>query len=362
MGDLLSTVAPPLPDMWIEFDGVPNRLNLRAWGVHLVVVAGPGVDISRRPDGVPDEARWVVAFAILGEWTKGDIVGQIADGGFLLDASGVLIGGDPPGERAIDLRLGGDDVLEARMADDHVAFYLQRVQELLYAALLAVSFCHCKNVDQTEVAPAEKASRAFRRRHGRPLTRYRVLDIEPMKGVLATEGQAESRGLGHALHICRGHFKTFTPEAPLFGRLTGTYWWADHVRGSADLGAVDKDYRLVIDEGTLGRPFEPVAEHHDLTSAPQNRGSDPDHAGWGLAAHNRTLNLPRRWNAVVTGHGDRNPMSRSTTSPGKPQTRSAWPRSSRLPRKTSCARCTPRSVKSSTTAIASTPATARCVS
>jgi len=35
MGDLLSSVAPPLRDLWVEFDRVPNRLNLGAWGVHL---------------------------------------------------------------------------------------------------------------------------------------------------------------------------------------------------------------------------------------------------------------------------------------------------------------------------------------
>lgn len=291
MGDLLSTVAPPLRDMWIEFEGVPNRLHLRSWGVHLSVADGPGIDIPLRPDWVPDEARWFVVFHILGEWTKNDIVGQIANGAVCLDAEGLLLGGDLPGQRGVRLELGGDEVLEERMRDEHVDFYKGRVQELLYAALLAVSFCHCKNVDQVEVEPDDKLSRAFRRRHGRPLTRYWVLDIEPMKRVLASDGEAAQHGLRHALHICRGHFKTFTPEAPLFGKLTGTYWWADHVRGAAELGEVDKDYRLLIDEGTLGRSFEALDEHPDLSAAPENRGSDPDHAGRGLAAHNRTVNL-----------------------------------------------------------------------
>ena len=38
-----------------------------------------------------------------------------------------------------------------------------RVYELLYTALLAMSFCHCKNVDRTEVKPAGEVSRAFQR-------------------------------------------------------------------------------------------------------------------------------------------------------------------------------------------------------
>jgi hypothetical protein len=291
MGDLLSTVAPPLRDMWIEFDGVGNRLNLRSWGVHLVVADGPGVEHPIRPDWVPDAARWVVVFHILGEWTKGDVVGQIASGAICLDADGILIHGEQPGLRSVHIALGGDAVLEQRMEDEHVAFYYSRAQELLYAALLAVSFCHCKNVDRNEVKPSEKLSRSFQRRHGRPLTRYWVLDIEPMKRVLAYDGQVHQHGLRHALHICRGHFKTYTAEAPLFGKVTGTYWWTDQVRGSADLGVVDKDYRLRIDQGTLGRAYEPVSEHSELQTAPENRGSNPDLAGRGLAGHNRTLNL-----------------------------------------------------------------------
>jgi hypothetical protein len=112
-----------------------------------------------------------------------------------------------------------------------------------------------------------------------------------MKRVLDYDGQAHQHGLRHALHICRGHFKTYTADAPLFGTVTGTYWWADQVHGSADLGVVDKDYRLRIDQGTLGRAYEPVAEHPEMQTAPENQGSDPDLAGRGLAGHSRTQNL-----------------------------------------------------------------------
>ena len=317
MADLLPSVAPPLLDMWIEFDGVPNWLNLQAWGVHLAVVDGPGVDIPLRLAWIPDKARWVVAFTIVGEWTKGDVVGQIGHGLICLDADGVLSRGERKGERAVYFQLGGDEVLEQRMAPDHVEFYRGPVQELLYAALLAVSFCHCKNVDQAEVQPGEKLSRSFQRRHGRPLTRYWVLDIEPMKRVLARDGQADQRGLGHALHICRGHFKTFTTDAPLFGTVTGTHWWADQVRGSTDLGVIDKDYRVRIDDGTLGRAYQTAAEHPELMTAPEHRGSDPDHAGRGLSAHNQTQNLLA---AAVTRAGFRPRRPK----PEEPQYDLAW--------------------------------------
>jgi hypothetical protein len=82
-----------------------------------------------------------------------------------------------------------------------------------------ISFCHCKNVDRNEVKSSEKLSRSFQRRRGRPLTRYWVLDIEPMKRVLDYDGQAHQHGLRHALHICRG-----SPHLPRpgHGRLART--------------------------------------------------------------------------------------------------------------------------------------------
>ena len=63
-----------------------------------------------------------------------------------------------------------------------------------------------------------------------------------------------SRGLGdvykrQALHICRGHFKTFTDIAPLFGKLRGTYWWADHIRGCLLYTSDAADERSSVDLG-----------------------------------------------------------------------------------------------------------------
>jgi hypothetical protein len=99
------------------------------------------------------------------------------------------------------------------------------------------------------------------------------------------------RGLVHALHICRGHFKTFTEDAPLFGKRVGTYWWASQVRGKAEEGVVEKDYRVWLDQG-LGREYRPVDEHAEIApTAPEHTGLDPDLGGRGLRAHNVTQNL-----------------------------------------------------------------------
>ena len=47
-----------------------------------------------------------------------------------------------------------------------------------------------------------------------------------------------------ALHIFRGHFKTYSEDRPLFGKVAGTFWWEGSVRGSLAKGKVDKEYQV----------------------------------------------------------------------------------------------------------------------
>ena len=88
------------------------------------------------------------------------------------------------------------------------------------------------------------AGERFHRREKVPRIRFYTLEINPMREVLRREGQAERVGLVRALHICRGHFATYTPEHPLFGKYVGTFWRPDHVRGSREAGEVNKNYSV----------------------------------------------------------------------------------------------------------------------
>jgi hypothetical protein len=122
---------------------------------------------------------------------------------------------------------------------------------LLTPLLFAISLMHCKNVTLREERPNAKLSNAGERRGHPPLLCYHVLEVEPMKRILKVEGGAESSGLKHALHICRGHFKDYR-QSGLFGRHKGVFWWDMAARGSAEQGIVDKDYRIA--GGTHGTP------------------------------------------------------------------------------------------------------------
>lgn len=126
--------------------------------------------------------------------------------------------------------------------EKNLAFYI--LETYLYPCFLALSFMHCRNVKVlTEQAP-EKLSKKHQRRTGRPLLKYRVLQIDHMKQVLEREGGASTQGLKKALHICRGHFKHYGRDGKglLFGKYTATVWIPMHTRGSAEEGVVVKDY------------------------------------------------------------------------------------------------------------------------
>lgn len=108
--------------------------------------------------------------------------------------------------------------------------------------LFGISLMHCRNVSVVDTE--EKVSRQVRRARERkgklPALQYKVLRIKPTGG----SGESGETTDVTPMHICRGHFKTYTEEAPLFGRITGTYWWSDQVRGRAKNGVVVKDYKV----------------------------------------------------------------------------------------------------------------------
>ncbi len=117
-----------------------------------------------------------------------------------------------------------------------------------YPFLLATSLMHCRNVKIMEDAPPPRLSRKWERKHGFPLVSRYTLLIDPMREVLRGEGRSDADGLQKALHICRGHFKTYTPDKPRFGRDTGTFWYSPHVRGDRKRGEVVKDYAVKVPE------------------------------------------------------------------------------------------------------------------
>jgi hypothetical protein len=328
VGDLVSVLSPPFEKLWIEAQGLlaqgttgiatPARMGMTAWGV---LIEGFRSDKVAPTDAAwnLDELGWVLSCSVVGEWRKGRPVGPLAHYFVALGQDGCWSSsGDafmgkvpelkcPPPFGAYSVK---EKEVQRRLAD-------QLGAPLVGPALFAISLMHCKNVTACEIAPPEKLSAKHQRKTGRPLVKYYVLDIEPMRRILDRDGEAQTKGLRHALHICRGHFKSYTEDSPLFGRHTGTYWWAAQARGSAGEGVIEKDYRIRLDQG-LGREYVRADEHPEITPhAPEHTGLDPDLGGRGLQAHNVTQNLLA--SAVEqAGYAPRRPK------PDEPQYDLAW--------------------------------------
>jgi len=279
LADMVATLAPPFRHFFVEFSLRADKMGMRAAGVLFEVLRAPGDD-EWESDA---DASWVMHATLLGEWEKNECVGPLCSWLITLGDDGCLRYRDG---RDVMASLPEIDAMEESERDGwHRALNLY-----LFAALFAVSLMHCKNVDVVEVDPPEKLSRRHRQRHGSPLFSYRVLDVTPMTRTLESDGRRSEEGLAGALHICRGHFKTFTADAPLFGSRTGTFWWADHLRGDPAKGQVEKAYKVRVLDGQVGREYERVDEHVELDGAAEHRGMDPDAGGRGLRAHARIQN------------------------------------------------------------------------
>lgn len=116
----------------------------------------------------------------------------------------------------------------------------------LYAALLALSFLHCKNVELCEGNPSRKAILNVHRAFGRAVTRYKILKIGPLEEIIRQRTDDQPTGVKRALHICRGHFKDYrkADSKPLFGKYRGIWFWGPQTRGTSNVGTVVKDYDL----------------------------------------------------------------------------------------------------------------------
>lgn len=142
--------------------------------------------------------------------------------------------------------LTGDDLAAAN--------FLAKVSSLSeWPALLALSFLNCRNVEIVEHDPVttrqlRKQSERRREKTGYGLIKFYTLEIELIKKILKDEGDSENKGIGVALHKCRGHFKDYRDSKGLYGKHKGLYWWDDQLRGDAGYGTVVKDYAI---KGTL---------------------------------------------------------------------------------------------------------------
>jgi hypothetical protein len=119
--------------------------------------------------------------------------------------------------------------------------------------LLTFSFLAAKNViiidhDPRPVRLSSRRSPAKKQnKSGRAYTKHRTLEIAPLRDVLRVRNQKTATETGRRLtsiSITRGHFRTYTEKAPLFGKYPGTFWVPSYVRGHGAENNRDREVKI----------------------------------------------------------------------------------------------------------------------
>lgn len=109
-------------------------------------------------------------------------------------------------------------------------------------ALAAIGWLNCKNVSTTEHDRSKNVKRRRPNKNKATSLSFYTINL-PGSPSGASSGAGKKTGTT-ALHMARGHFKTFTEDAPLMGKHVGTYWWGWQVRGNPERGATVTDYKI----------------------------------------------------------------------------------------------------------------------
>ena len=101
---------------------------------------------------------------------------------------------------------------------------------------------NCKNITTRNTYPSKSLNKKRKKAGKQELFTYKTLVLKPTGKKQETQA---AQGLwDNRVHLCRGHFKTYTEDKPLFGRVTGRFWWQPSIRGNAKKGMVVKDYEV----------------------------------------------------------------------------------------------------------------------
>lgn len=213
----------PYPKVWIDF--VFPSCFPRKYGVLMYEIKA-------------DVYNFIFKFFCFGvdnKWSQGPIGSCITPG--------VLVMNDGSKKACSELRAFAD---EAEIADWFVgnitvSEYHKLMSNILSFVNTGLLLISCKNIT-TEIIPAPEKLNKKRIKQGKqPLFSYHTLVIKP---VGKRQESIPKHLWENRIHLQRGHFKTYTAEKPLFGHITGRFWWQPHVRGRNKDGVVMKDYEV----------------------------------------------------------------------------------------------------------------------
>lgn len=271
----LPSFAPPYEDFFVEtrvpfFIIEPDSIKVKsrpdisvgAWfHAYDARIEGCGpLDLDLFPDEEPatplepEQVRWTYSIAFFTEDRRHKVY-LGAEAVMYLDAAGHVISfrkGEQTSESFlmlindfIDEVFREQELSDAEEKNAAILHWQDFFSAVLSASLYTIGLLHCRNIGTQEFIPSAGESHKFERKHGTPMHKYHVLKITG-KGQGAGTLLGTGTGRQNPLHWVRAHFKTYDDSAPLFGKVAGTFYWGEQVRGSVKAGTVDKDYQVEI--------------------------------------------------------------------------------------------------------------------
>ena len=263
-------IAPPFDrPFWIEYKvpkyslttgGTKISMNEGMGGIHVGCYIEPydlvAQDYSQtfsggwRQEMLTDYkrrgCRWLLGIRIVTCERKdppiggGSMIVAVKEDGTALTKMGARL----PGEEGADVKISIPGLMEEAVPQDLLYDAFTAYNVSTHPAFLALCFMHCKNVTQRTTVPSCKLNKKHKRRTGNSLIQYTTLEIDPTRSQSRSKSDRLTSIGERSLHICRGHFKTYTKDRPLLGKHTGTYWWPSHVRGTEYQGTVIHGYNV----------------------------------------------------------------------------------------------------------------------
>lgn len=227
--EIAAAAPPPFMRMSLEYGFDDVRYLACVFSIDHQLIREPTVDALReraeRQFNLTD-VRWSCAIRVVADMRGRLFVARTTKWVFLL-SSGCYAG------HADDDLQSTDDPRSHAILDNAVT-----------VTFFAFRFANCRNVITEDVTETEGPPAKWLRRMKQPRITYKVLKLDGTTRAKAADSESSDSKADRALHICRGHFKHYTAEKPLFGHYVGTVWHPQHVRGHEKNGVVVKDYKL----------------------------------------------------------------------------------------------------------------------
>lgn len=238
--DKTGPVKPGAEALWVEAevaDGLPSRPNARRLGAMVHRSKTRTSFMTKAWTGAENE-YWMEAYVRdadgLSTRLEQDVRFRLDDRGFLAGLEFMTYGSVlRPGNPFIG---GGESVVASRYGsqDPKTAPAVEAMNRIFFCLALM----NCRNVRLRERGAGKTSGPAP---SGDAF--HEVVIDGNARGSATAGGETAGAGTGRR-HLARGHFKTFTEDAPLLGKHVGTYWWGWQVRGQESAGAIEKTYTL----------------------------------------------------------------------------------------------------------------------